>query len=799
MVILKNILIVICIFLITFFSLNFTNTSLNIKDLKKEDLTESFFKYQLDSKFDYIDKGTLNIRFANEKNDIDYIKSTPHLFYKELTLNDDEEIYISFVVKNNIQEDLNDSEKRFLYVDLYGEDFDNDANQIFTEIPSKVKEVRRKLYVGKVHPNKVSLRFFTSNNIDISISNISIWKYKVSNRKIENLLFSLLVAIISFLILKFKNTKKFKVFYIASFAVILITLNIFLKYLNDSSRFIICDESVYIAQTLSYVFDNDNQYDEKDFVRFLLQVNKNGPSGIFLNYYHNKFYFSKTILFPLFGAPFAYFFGVNGLEVLNFFCFLGLIILSYVFLKKRNNKILSLFFAICYILCSVSVAYIFESFIDLFNIFSLSLVFLIFFKYIENPKDNKLYLNICALLFGILIYSRIPYFPFVFFCCLKLLFDKRAGFKSALIFVMIFLIPFSLLTLYHINQIGYFSPYGGIRYHYGDLSPYMNAYKEQLYTSKNLLEDKFLIHTNADNILESSIYALSDIKAFLYNIYCYLLGWQTGVLIYFPCVFLVFFNVRKKDLLQNWYIFCGILGHILFFMLQGFSNYFGGGHSLGNRYFLQILLMFLFLVPNISVKRTILGLCFTLTIFFTFLISPLNSALRETVNFRNRDVMQFLPRDYTQFIKMLDLEWFQRINFTKDGTFTILWKGPDNRYYDTENDESKWYWTRGTREQLLMIISKRPIANISFKMSSGLIDNQVILDNKEIIDLVKNNGPKIIKISPKLKHKFYDTYYYEFTLKPKYSFIPKEIFPESSNDQRNLGVSLSNFDLVYEE
>ena len=330
----------------------------------------------------------MNIRFANEKSDIDYIKANPHLFYRELTLNDDEEIYISFVVKNNIQEDLNDSEKRFLYVDLYGEDFDNDANQIFTEIPSKVKEVRRKLYVGKVHPNKVSLRFFTSNNIDISISNISIWKYKVSNRKIENLLFSLLVAIISFLILKFKNTKKFKVFYIASFAVILITLNIFLKYLNDSSRFIICDESVYIAQTLSYVFDNDNQYDEKDFVRFLLQVNKNGPSGIFLNYYHNKFYFSKTILFPLFGAPFAYFFGVNGLEVLNFFCFLGLIILSYVFLKKRNNKILSLFFAICYILCSVSVAYIFESFIDLFNIFSLSLVFLIFFKYIENPKDN---------------------------------------------------------------------------------------------------------------------------------------------------------------------------------------------------------------------------------------------------------------------------------------------------------------------------------------------------------------------------------------------------------------------------
>lgn len=798
MVNLKNILIVICIFLVTFFSLNFTNTSLNVKDLKKFDLSESFFKTRSNSKFDHVDNGTLNINLAHEKNDIDYIKSTPHLFYKELTLNDDEEIYISFVVKNNIQEDLNDSEKRFLYVDLYGEDFDNDANQIFTEIPSKIKEVRRILYVGKVHPKKVSLRFFSNDNIDVSISNISIWKYKVSNRKIENLLFSLLIAIISFLIIKFKNTKKFKIFYIIFVAAILISLNIFLKYLNDSGRLIIGDESVYIAQSQSLMFDNDNQYDEKDFVRFLLQVDINGPSGIFLNYYHNNFYFSKTILFPLFGAPFAYFFGVNGLEVLNFFCFWGLIILSYMFLKKRNDKVLSLIFAICFIFLSVSVAYIFESFIDLFNIFSLSFIFLIFFKYLENPKDNKFYLILSAFLFGILIYSRIPYFPFVFFCGLRLLLDKKLGFKSALTFAIFFIFPFLIFTLYHINQIGYFSPYGGARYYYGALSPYMNVYKEEFYISKNFLEDRFLVHTNAHNIIESSIYALSDIKAFLYNIYCYFFGLQTGILIYFPCIFLVFFNIRKKDLIQNWYVLCGILGNILFFMLQGYNNYFGGGQSLGNRYFLQILLMFLFLVPNISIKRSFLGLCFTLTIFFTFLISPMNSALRETVNFRNRDVMQILPRDYTQFIKMFDLEWIQRINFTKDGTSTILWKGPDNRYYNTENFESNWYWTKGTKEQLLVIISKRPVSYISFKLTSGFINNQVILQDDEIINLIKNGAPKLVKIKPKLKHKFYDTYYYEFTLKPKYSFIPKEVTPNARNDVRNLGVSLSNFDLQYE-
>lgn len=798
MVNLKNILIIICIFLITFFSLNFTNTSLNIKDLKKEDLTESFFKYQLDSKFDYIDKGTLNIRFANEKSDIDYVKANPHLFYRELTLNDDEEIFITFTLKNYRNKEVDDDIEKYVYVDLYDKYSSVNSNKSKIKIPLNKMEVRKKLQFKQKHSNEVWVRFFTNDNIQIKISDISIWKYSTKSRVLENVIFSFLLAIGFFLILKFKSTKLTKVFLLLFLVVNITLLSLFLIHLNNSPRTIIGDEAVYIAQANSLAYDLDNQYTDKDIVRYILTINEMGPISVFVNFYNGNYFFSKTMLYALTGAPFVRIFGANGLEVLNFFSFIGLIVIGYMFLKRRNNTAFSFIFSLLFNLLSVGVAYIFESYIDLYNAFILGIAFLIFTKYLDNYQNNNIYLYLSSFLFGIIGYSRTPYLSFVFFCMLRLLFDKKFGLKKVFLYGIIVFISFGAFNLYHITKIGCYSPYGGERYLIRQATfEQVNPVKQTTIINKHILKYLFPMTISEKGIINNAKIALSDKKAFFYNFIYFFIGWHTGALIYFPCFFLLIFNFRFKDLKDNLYILLGIIGHIMFFMLQGYNNYFGGSHSLGNRYFLQVLVSFLFLVPKISIKRTLVGLIVSLSVFSYFLDVNMSHKLRDILDFRATKNLQVLPKEYTQFDVISDLgSSVTRKIFFDNGSY--IWLGFKKDNYIIEDKKNNMYWTKGRRKQHFVVVTKKPLDSVTFFVSSGPINNEIKLSDNRVISLKDNQRSNSIKINLKLKHKFYNKYYYEFTLKPKYSFIPKEVTPNARNDVRNLGVSLSNFELQYE-
>jgi hypothetical protein len=71
----------------------------------------------------------------------------------------------------------------------------------------------------------------------------------------------------------------------------------------------------------------------------------------------------------------------------------------------------------------------------------------------------------------------------------------------------------------------------------------------------------------------------------------YFFGRNTGLLVFMPLGFLllalVLARIRKLDV-HAWAILLGIVGYILVYAFGFSSNYYGGGQSLGNRYFLQI-------------------------------------------------------------------------------------------------------------------------------------------------------------------------------------------------------------------
>ena len=783
------------IFLLSFLSLTYTNTSTNIKTLYKEDLSKTFFTTNPNSQFTYIEDNTLKTKYADNENDENKIKNNPNLFFRDIFLNDNEELFLTFTISNHSK--VVNNRKDFLYVDLFSEDYDKDENQFRVNIQKGKKEIRRKLHVEKNHPKNLKLRFFTYDNLELEIYDIAIWKYVESNRMFENICFSLIMAIISFFIIKFQSTKSSKIFFIIFMVINIIFLCILLNYLNTTPRSIIGDEAGYISQALSFSHDFDNEYTDKDLVRYLLTINKIGPAGAFVNFYKGKYYFSKTMLYGLSGSFSSWFFGVNGLEVFNFMCFLGIIIVGYLFLKRRNNKVFSFIFSLLFSLLSVSVAYIFESFIDLYNVFILGITFLVFTKYLDNPQKNIFCFYLSAILFGILGYSRTPYIPFAFFCGLKLLFDKKVSFKKTCLFGILFCLSFGAFSLYHIIRIGCYSPYGGERYNIRKATCEMvSPLNNSIIIKKEILEYLLPMSISEGGIVDKAKIAISDQKAFWYNMLCYFIGWQTGALIYFPCLFLVLFNLRRKDLFENLYIIFGIAGHIMFFMLQGYDNYYGGSHSLGNRYFLQILLPFLFLVPTISLKRTILGGLVALFGFFYFLDTSMNLKLRDTADFRTKKELQILPKEYTQFHVTAGLTSSRKLELGND---SYIWLGSSKTNYLIENKETNSYWTKGKLTQNLLVVTKNPVDSINFNVSSGPIDNEIKTSDKQKIEFKKDSESKIVKVNLVLKHKFYHNYYYEFSFKPKYYFIPKEMKELKSNDVRKLGVNISKFKLNFTE
>jgi hypothetical protein len=71
----------------------------------------------------------------------------------------------------------------------------------------------------------------------------------------------------------------------------------------------------------------------------------------------------------------------------------------------------------------------------------------------------------------------------------------------------------------------------------------------------------------------------------------YFFGRNTGLLVFMPLSFmilaLVLARIRKLDA-HAWAILLGILGYVFIYAFGFSGNYYGGGQSLGNRYFLQI-------------------------------------------------------------------------------------------------------------------------------------------------------------------------------------------------------------------
>ena len=423
--------------------------------------------------------------------------------------------------------------------------------------------------------------------------------------------------------------------------------------------FLVGDQAVYFAMAQSLAFDGDLEYTTRDLIRY-----KNdfwaGPNGIFLKRVvrdgTEHLYYAKSFAFPLFAAPFVRVFGANGPLVFHALLLFLLLLMGWAYFSLGNGPGLSFLRVASFLGASVACVYVLWIAPDFFNLF---LVFTALFLWLykkrasENPlpdgvRPGRWRRILCsggtdylaAVAAGIAVFSK----PTNVLLAVPLVLSTWIAAKKfwkAVALGLVLVLTAAAFFAANWAWTGKWNYQGGERksfvYHFplekkgagfdsvGGQSMTTDGYGSRI-----------------------ALPAGEAIRLGTWNVFFYFFGRFTGVAWYFfpALLFLGLFLRGRKDL-DRWLLLGAALAQILVYIAIMPDNYGGGGGSLGNRYFMNIYPLFLFL-PTVKIRKGeiiapwVMAACFLAPI----LISPLQTSA-DPANHAKRFPYTLLPVEYT--------------------------------------------------------------------------------------------------------------------------------------------------------
>jgi hypothetical protein len=397
-------------------------------------------------------------------------------------------------------------------------------------------------------------------------------------------------------------------------------LSLFINLPALQGNFLFADEAIYYSMTQSLAQDLDLEYTKKDLIRYYKTFDS-GPLGIFLKKGKNdRLFFAKSYIYPLFASPFVKIFDCNGFLVFHSILLFFTLIMGYTYFSLSNTTNLSIAAILTFVFASVACVYFFWIHPDFFNLF---LIFFVLFLWLykhrkeEFPKNEEKKTNLDRILLsdgsdylasfvaGIAVFSKPPNIIILGPIVLYALFKKK--FVKAVLIVLIFSLTAGMFFSVNWLATGDWNYQGGER---------KTFYGEGGYP---LEKDHITFDTAKGGTMTSEGYTekhLLPVKFIFYNLFYYFFGRFTGLTWYFfPAILaLILFFVGTKRIYQ-WYLLIAILGGILIYIVLMPDNYAGGGGAMGNRYFLTIYPLFLFL-PSLKLKSRDIMFCWIMAALF---------------------------------------------------------------------------------------------------------------------------------------------------------------------------------------
>ena len=368
------------------------------------------------------------------------------------------------------------------------------------------------------------------------------------------------------------------------------------------------DEATYYTMAHSLAYDGDLRFTRKDLERVYREF-RGGPSGIFLKRGREgpltistevpfilrdgevteELYFAKSFIYSLAAAPWVRIFGTQGLLVLHTLAVMAVLVAGYFFLAAKSSPGASLAYTLTFFSASVVPAYFVWLTPEIFN---LCLVFLgaFFWLYKERAAAPPRLLRgttsdlIAAGLFAAVTYSKVS--NVLLILPLLALLALRRDWKRALATGALF--GLVLTGLFSTNL----AATGELNYQGGDRKTFYGRYPFQR-------PDLNFDNTGLAKVT-SEIYTQQPWDIVVHDLYFYIVGRFSGIAIYcFPAVVAVALFAFGPKRNWQWMVLALATFECLLFIVWMPVNYFGGGGTLGNRYFLNIYPLYFFLTPTL--------------------------------------------------------------------------------------------------------------------------------------------------------------------------------------------------------
>jgi hypothetical protein len=478
------------------------------------------------------------------------------------------------------------------------------------------------------------------------------------------------------------------------------------------------DGATYYAMALSLAHDGDLRYEPKDLERARVEY-PGGPTGLFLKKSGGGLYYAKSLIYPLVGAPFVRVFGgTRGLLVLNALCFGFGLGLGYWELRRRGTaEWPALFLVLGLFGCGTLPLYVWWLTPEVFN-FALITLGLVLWS-----SGRPLW---SAVVLGMAIYSK----PTNVFLAGPLLLEpiwsswwrgtgesvKRGVCLSA-----------ATLLLFGLNWglTGEVNYQGGERKTFYSKFPYETA--ESTFETGGIwmsTEHVGPLVAGADEGKETMktgpARSAEELRAsFVRNLGYFWVGRFGGVLPYFPAfvIGVLSFLAWGNRSASGWLCLVSLLSSFVFFIWLIPDNWYGGGGTVGNRYFLNLLPLGLYLLPRgregwVGILGGILGL----GLVGPVLASPVRHSLHPGEH-ATTSSFRIFPAELTMLndLSLFTDTWRKKRPY---GGYDLYFLD-DGTYGQESSFGVEGFWVRGGREAEVVMAAARPASRIRLRVTGG--------------------------------------------------------------------------------
>jgi hypothetical protein len=608
------------------------------------------------------------------------------------------------------------------------------------------------------------------------------------------------------------------------------------------------DAATYYSLGHSLAEDFDFEFRREDLMRVWREF-RSGPEGIFLKRGRDvqglklspsppffviasgpdpdggRLYYGKGFIYPLFAAPFVWLFGTNGFLVLHALLMTACFACAYGFLVARSAALPALIFAIAFLFFSVAPVYMVWLTPDFFN---LAIVLIAYFfwcykeavaesataclgswrrRWLMMPRSDV----IAAVLLAIATFSK-PTNVLLIAPVLALLAWRRQWLRAAIAGVVFVGVTAGLFG-WNVAITGEWNYQGGEdrgTFYSGDPDgpgPRIGGFPFQ--TERHTFDTTGIIRETNRVPVEVLTSFNALVHVFRRNLVYFFFGRHTGFVPYFfPGVvaMLLFLLRRQKRPLWQWLALAAGLGSAIGLILYMPYSYSGGGGPIGNRYFLGVYPVFLFVTPPLARAVAPLFAVACGAVFTAQLITnPFTVSFRPAEHVKSGPY-RLLPAEMTLLNDLPMNVTPHKVKQPLGGVPTMSGYFLDDNAYPREPGD--WFWVRGRSRAEFMLrapavseitpAGERPrslrILELEVQLETGDQPNRVTVDTgagKQTVEIPAHDRRSLTIAMPEgvpyhLDPQFPMNYVYSVSIASATEFIP--MFSSGGDDARILGV-----------